>query len=504
MLRFGTWRLFNTKISDTRFSPRLLANLPASVVRWTECQASVFDALLPVSRAAPPDLLLQSFTGSGKTMAYLLPLIQNLLTDTTLYQNASGRASVVVVVPTRELAMQVGNVCETLTAGTEVESTVICGGTRMSTASAPILIGTPGAILNNLAHISSSSIDTVVVDEVDRLFDFGFIGQLERILRHASAGGSRRPALILASATIPPEVELICKRLLRKGFASVTVGGASHTSPPALTQSVLIYEPLHFQSTLERIISSSVTSGELGRGLIIFPTTRSLMFFYSVLKTRIAALDIPVEVHALHGRMGHDKRIDVSSQYLKSGSSCSILLATDVAARGLDFPDLSLVCQVGLSGVEDPLSQFVHRSGRTARAGHAGRNILLLGKGLDEDSESVKKIRASIYMDDIWLANDNVGRVEGFEPTPYQRHLSTKCLESLLSWYIERRSALGIRADADVHSAAGRALNVKGHIVKAVTDLVRSTGVPQPRVSSKLAEKLGIDQLPGLLISKRR
>jgi ATP-dependent RNA helicase RhlE len=461
-------------IRDARFSPSILSRLPSSITKWTECQEKMFEAIF----SSPKSILLESFTGSGKTLAYLLPLLNNPVLDPIL-----------VIVPTRELAAQVGHVASSFT-----DSCIeLYGGVRIEKKiEARVVVATPGSLINNL-HFLPSAISSIIVDEVDRLFDLGFIGQVEHVFRRI--GSSQKPRLVFVSATVPSDVALICKRVLGNDYIYIKTGCSS---APRLTHYIFTYEPIAFQANFEQIITTKMMSEK--RSLVVFPTTRSLMYFYSILKDRVRDLSLPISVHALHGRMLHEKRKQVTSMFARDEmdeGSQKILFSTDVAARGLDFPSLGTVCQVGLSGVDDPVSQFIHRAGRTARAGNPGTNILMLGEGLDRNSKYVEEIRRE-QPDLVEKRIENLGRVTGFESTPYQRHLSTKCLESLLSWYIERRSVLGIKSDS------GGPLDKKAQIIKGVTDMVRSTGLAQPRLSEKLARQLGIDQLPGLLVSKHR
>ena len=475
------------KCFDQRFHAGLMKNLPKKIAAWTECQAKYFDAAMRGGHGK--DAVLHSYTGSGKTLAYLLPSVDRLVR-----QSEAGGA-VVVIVPTRELATQVGKVCSDLTAGLDVQSTVLCGGLRVDLESMGprVIVGTPGAILNNMASIAGSPIQTIIVDEVDRLLDFGFIGQLEQILRLLSS--ACRPSLVVASATFPPDVDAIVKRLVASDVITVREASGETSGPPGLKHELVQYEPINFQGHLEQLLSAPSQ-----QSLVLFPTTRSLMFFYSMFKSRQQA---GLHVHALHGRMLHAKRENIAEKFRShiSSDEPQILFSTDVAARGLDFPNLGSVFQIGFSGVDDPVSQFIHRSGRTARGGANGRNVLLVGNGLDAHSKWLAEIRQRVGI----ITPDRLpyaGELHE-ESTPYQRHLSTKCLESLLSWFLERRSLLGLRVDEEL-SGPARTMEAKAQLVRAVTDMVRSTGVPQPRISSNLAKKLRIDEIPGLLMSVNR
>ncbi len=469
---------------------RVLRSLKLS--EWTECQLKTF-SVFPIK-----NVMLESFTGSGKTLAYLVPLLESM--------TGKERQMGVVVVPTRELARQVGTVASDLISKSfssrEVQSTYICAGASIGAVDpekSSLLVATPGALLNNLTQINPNQVKYIVIDEVDRLLDFGFISQLEQILGRLTSGGNR-PSILVASATFPKEVDILCSRILGRDFERIK----SQTShPPGLVNEVLVYEPRNFLPALGEVVMDALDRNLLQQGLVVFPTTRSLMLFYSRFKTGFhqAGLLERLTVHALHGRMLDEKRKNISDKF-HSFQSPQLLLATDVAARGLDFPNLSLVCQVGLSGVEDPVSQFIHRSGRTARAGNEGRNILLLGNGLDDNSKWLREIRAQTALKPLEF-NSSPPCDFLHEVTPYQRHLSTKGLESLLSWFVERRGMLGLKGDRE-WSPMVRDLESKANLVKRVVDLVRSSGVPEPRIASKLAKKLRIDDIPGILLDSHR
>lgn len=472
-------------IAHARFSPQLLQNLPPRFKQWTECQELTF--AIPREK----NVMIQSFTGSGKTVAYLLPAIQDLM-------DSGGTA--VVAVPTRELARQIDSVSSSLVSGSEVQSKHICAGTALSNQGSEngphMIVGTPGALINNINLINPQHVKTIIIDEVDRLLDFGFISQLEIVL---NVLGRNKPRIVVVSATFSKEIELICRRLLGPGFVKVE---SSCTAPPALSHEILTYEPLDFLPTLGQLLLGSGNAVDK-QSLVIFPTTRALMFFYSRFKTGLDAGELLSRpMNALHGRMVDAKRRTVSEKILRENNG--ILFSTDIVARGLDFPNLGLVCQVGFSGVDDPVAQFVHRSGRTARAGNEGKNIVLVGKGIDDKSkwlsDAMKLARieetgaVKIESDDSFFKH---------EPTAYHKLLSTKCLESLLSWFVERRAMLGLKGEV-CPVPQGSELERKARLVKALTDMVRSAGVPEPMISSKLAKKLRIDDIPGIHLSSFR
>jgi superfamily II DNA/RNA helicase len=458
---------------DPRFSRHLLANLPPHVTQWTNCQETLFRELgnRPPSHS-PPDIILQSFTGSGKTFAYLLPLIdKHILKDD---QYASPK--ILVIVPTRELAYQIGEVACNLVSGFSSFSSVMCGSHIPSDWSkSSILISTPGALLRATeSHHSLPTIQTVVMDEFDRLFDFGFISQIEQILSRINPLAN----LVLVSATIPTDVRLLAERLVRPGALVVVDPSAS---PPQLTHSLVEYEPINFFATLRNVLAVE------GKKLVIFPTTKSLLFFYAAMKIELK------NVSALHGRMGHEKRKYIVANYRQGTNSC--LFTTDVAARGLDFPDIQTVVHIGFSGVENPIEQYIHRSGRTGRGSESsGESVLMVGTDLDSKSTAMKNLMTKIgHMTKRSFSPSDPATavISTTDPTyKYLRHLSTKCVESLLLWHLERRKRFGSSVDKTV-------------VAKSVIDMVRSAGLPQPYVSSKVAKKLGLDTIPGLLLIRK-
>ena len=486
-------------LQDLRFDAGLMANISFS--KWTECQSNVFG---DCANRGKKNMLIHSFTGSGKTVAYLLPELQALIDKQ--------KQMLVVLVPTRELAVQVGAVAGNLTRGIEViKSRAVCSNEKLK-GDENVVIATPGAMINNLGNIGNSTKlreITLVVDEVDRLMDFGFIVQLETILNFfcKNAAPNHRPKLVLSSATLSPEIAHLTRRLLGSDFVEIK---SEQSVPTFLSHSLCLYAPLRFTDTLESLLQQNEGMENRQTGLVVFPTTRSLMFFYAVLKA-INRLDR--RVSALHGRMVNSKRMHVISKFmnLSGHDGNEVLMATDVAARGLDFPCLGSVIQIGFSGDRDnPADQYIHRAGRTARAGRDGKTTLMLGHGLDADSQVFKKLEEKINFAPYLFDQRDNPTITPPSFSGYERKLSVKCAESLLSWFLERKAILGIKKP--LHSPSSptattpqaRALDGKAQLVKSVYDMVRSAGLSEPRISQKLATKLKIDDIPGLRFSSFR
>ena len=405
-------------------------------------------------RDAPPDvdIRLCAPTGSGKTLAYLSLL----------------RGRNIVLVPTRELAMQVAQVAAPLFPKVDLlvgkKCLPIRIGELVCSTQLHLLVSTPGGLLSWLSTSKELfPFNTIVIDEFDRLVDSGFFIQLNKILTLVSY-----TTLFAVSATFPPEALILSQRLLRPGFCSINVPG----SPPLpLLHKLVVYEPLQFCSTLLSLLEQ--TSGPT---LVLFPTTHTLIFFHHMLKMKLQ------RILCLHGKM--DNRFQIFELF--QSSDFHILLSTDLAARGLDFPKLERVIQIGFPGGEDPVAQFIHRGGRVGRLGGrvGAENVLMVGKGLDSRSKLVSRVKSQVdFVDSVnfvpsMIAFPNIDKRASL--------LASKCLHSLLPWFIERQKDLGLVGES------------KAQIVKSLIDIVRSTGVVQPRISSKLATKLRIDHLAGI------
>lgn len=466
--------------NNYKFDSHLVANIPREIVQWTKCQEEIFSNFF--SSKNFPDILLQSNTGSGKTLAYLLPAIHKQLED-------EEKGKLLIIVPTRELAIQIGQVVDLLIKNLDRSGSVLCGNQIPNNwDTSDIIVATPGALLRGLSTTSlPSRIATIVMDEFDRLFDFGFIPQIEEIL---SSSKNCSANIILVSATVPREVQMIANRLLRPG-AWKLINTNSPILPKNISHKLMIYSPKYFYQNFWKLINDKKQS----KGMVIFPTTKSLLFFYAVTNGRATSGGTTSDQKflALHGRMGHEKRMSIASKY-RQHSNC-ILFTTDLFARGLDVPDTEFVVNIGMSGVDDAVEQYIHRSGRTGRnSSTIGESILMVGDQLDSSSPNMRKIKDIVgnfttTLDDSNMEQDGLpGRLCPIDPIhpsyKYIRHLSTKCLESLLLWHMERR-------------ANGMDRTV---LAKSVIDMVRSAGVPQPYVSSTVAKKLRLDTVPGLLV----
>ncbi len=325
-----------------------------------------YDEPTPVQLAAIPavlrgeDVLAAAQTGSGKTAAFGLPLMQALASQP---RDAASRESVraLVLVPTRELAMQVG---ESLLAygrylPERLKVLSVFGGVSINPqmmalrGGADIVVATPGRLLDLLDHnaLHLAGVRALVLDEADRLFDMGFADELHRIL--ALLPSARQN--LLFSATFPAEVRSLVDQLLRNP-TRIAVDATPETTPDIQQRSILVDAPRRTQLLRHLIQSEGWTR------VLVFVATQ-----YATAHVADKLRRAGIQAQALHGELSQGARTQALRDF-KAGK-LQVLVATDVAARGIDIAQLPAVVNYDLprSAVD-----YTHRIGRTGRAGMAG------------------------------------------------------------------------------------------------------------------------------------
>jgi len=306
------------------------------------------------------DLVGQAATGTGKTAAFALPILQGLADDDR------GRApSALVLVPTRELAMQVSEAVHRYGRGLGARVLPIYGGQpitrqlRVLNGGVDVVVGTPGRVLDHLnrGSLDLRDLEVVVLDEADEMLDMGFAEDLDAII---VATPEQRQTLLF-SATMPARVAKLARYL--RDPVSVQVGGGPATgSAPLVRQTAYIVARAHKPATLGRILDVESPTA----ALVFCRTREEVDRLTETLNGR------GYRAEALHGGMAQDQRDRVMGR-LRAGTA-ELLVATDVAARGLDIDQLTHVINYDVP--TDPES-YVHRIGRVGRAGRSGVAITL-------------------------------------------------------------------------------------------------------------------------------
>jgi superfamily II DNA/RNA helicase len=297
------------------------------------------------------DVLGMANTGSGKTAAFLLPLIQKILKDKT--------QKVMIIAPTRELAMQINKEFEEFAAGLKIFSTVCVGGMPIFRQIQNLrmvnhfVIGTPGRI-KDLAHrrcIDYSQFASIVLDEVDHMLDMGFIDDITEILK----GLDPERQSLFFSATMPPRIKTLVQKFQKDPFTiDITVPG----STKSVEQDIIKVDKREKFETLVKLLESEKAT----KTIIFVETKREVEEVADRLK------DAGLLVGYLHGDKRQRERARTLDQF--KTSILNVLVATDVAARGIDVKDISHVINYTVPQTHD---DYVHRVGRAGRAGRTGK-----------------------------------------------------------------------------------------------------------------------------------
>jgi ATP-dependent RNA helicase DeaD len=322
----------------------------------------------PIQREAIPpllagnDLVGQAATGTGKTAAFALPVLQGLATGARV---AGPQA--LVLVPTRELAEQVSQAVHRYGRDLGVRVLPVYGGQPIGrqlqalSRGVDVVVGTPGRVLDhiNRATLRLGDVRTVVLDEADEMLDMGFAEDIEAIL--AETPGERQT--VLFSATMPPRIDGIARRHLREPVRIRMGREASAPGDlPLVRQSAYIVARAHKPAALGRVLDVEAPSAA-----IVFCRTRE-----EVDQVTETLNGRGYRAEALHGGMSQDQRDRVMGRL--RGGSTELLVATDVAARGLDVEQLTHVINFNVPSAPEA---YVHRIGRVGRAGREGAAITL-------------------------------------------------------------------------------------------------------------------------------
>ena len=361
-------KLLESNFSDIGVSPDILKILDKlSLTSPTPIQKQA----IPVALKGT-DIVGIAQTGTGKTFAFGIPIIQKLL-------SSSGQA--LVLVPTRELALQVNESIRKLADRLNITTIVLIGGESISRQlfelkrRPRLIIATPGRLIDHLKRksIKLDQIKTLVLDEADMMLDMGFLPQIEEILRSVP----KERQTMLFSATMPVLIANLATKYLKLPIRiEVAPQG---TIVKNVTQEMIVLEAKDKMKYLEKIIKENEGS------ILIFVRTR-----YGVKNIAKKLISNGHKATEIHSDLSQGQRKRALDSF-KSGRS-RIMVATDVAARGLDVKGIELVINYDLP---DSSSDYVHRIGRTARAGKKGKAISLATPG---QLKNIKAIEALIKM----------------------------------------------------------------------------------------------------------
>ncbi|THY11041.1 P-loop containing nucleoside triphosphate hydrolase protein [Aureobasidium pullulans] len=365
---------------DPKGSYTSFSDLPLSLPTQEGLKACHFTTLTPIQARAVPlalhgsDILGAAKTGSGKTLAFIVPVLENLYRKQCVGQDAGLGA--MIIAPTRELAIQIFDVLVKIgRKGHLFSAGLVIGGKSLqeeqnALARMNIVVCTPGRMLQHLSQTALFSVDNVqmlVLDEADRILDMGFQRDLDAILEYLP----KDRQTLLFSATQTKRVSDLARLSLRDPeYVSTSEQGESAT-PKSLQQNYVLTPLPDKLDTLWSFIQTCKKS----KIIVFLSSGKQVRFVFEAFRHMQPGIPL---LH-LHGRQKQTARLDITTKFSHAQHSC--MFATDVAARGLDFPAVDWVVQ--LDAPEDA-DTYIHRVGRTARYERDGKAVLFLDPSEEE------------------------------------------------------------------------------------------------------------------------
>ncbi len=348
----------NASATEVKFSDlKLIEPIQAAIratgyITPTAIQAQAIPHLLEGK-----DLLGCAQTGTGKTAAFALPIL-NMIAQSKTYASPK-HVSVLILTPTRELALQIYENFQTYGQNVKIKTTVAYGGVSINPQikalqdGADILIATPGRLLDLIQQnkLSLKQVNTFVLDEADRMLDMGFITDIKKVITMIP----KQRQTLFFSATMPPEIEKLASTMLNKPVR-IEVNPVSSTAEK-VTQFIMYVE----QSKKRDLLRHVLKDPKFNR-VIVFTRTK-----HGANRVTELLAKNNIRSEAIHGNKSQNARQRALDSF-KDGK-IQVLIATDIAARGIDVDGISHVINFEIPNVAE---SYVHRIGRTARAGHSG------------------------------------------------------------------------------------------------------------------------------------
>jgi ATP-dependent RNA helicase RhlE len=318
------------------------------------------------------DVLACAMTGSGKTAAFVLPILHHLI------DKPRGKTRALVVTPTRELAAQILTALDSMAVHTPITAAAIYGGVGMAQqehamrAGVDVLVATPGRLLDHLSqsYASLKNIEFLVLDEADRMLDMGFLPDIKRILKLVP---TKRQTLLF-SATMPPPIAALTREMMNK---PVMIDQGRRSMPAVgITQAVY---PVR-QDLKPGLLLSLLNRNEMTQALVFTRTKHRANRLAEQLVKR------GIKAERIHGNRSQPQRTAALAGF-KTGHY-RVLVATDIAARGIDIEALGHVVNFDVPEAPD---DYIHRVGRTARAGEVGDAFTFVAPDEENDLRGIEK-----------------------------------------------------------------------------------------------------------------
>ncbi|PHU09713.1 DEAD-box ATP-dependent RNA helicase 31 [Capsicum chinense] len=472
----------DSHLTETRFDQFPLSPLSLKGVKDVgyKTMTVVQEATLPVILKGK-DVLAKAKTGTGKTVAFLLPSIEVVVkSPPTSRDQKRPPILVLVICPTRELATQAAAEANTLLKyHPSIGVQVVIGGTRlaleqkrMQANPCQILVATPGRLRDHVENTAGFAtrlmgVKVLVLDEADHLLDMGFRKEIEKII---SAVPKQRQTLLF-SATVPPEVRQICHIALKRDHEFINTVEEGSEETHAQVQQMHLVSPLESHFPFLYALLKEHIADDVNYKVLVFCTTAMVTKLVAELLS-----ELNLNVREIHSRKPQSYRTRVSDEFRKSTGL--ILVSSDVSARGVDYPDVTLVVQIG---VPADRQQYIHRLGRTGRKGKEGQGILLLAPWEEYFLSTIK---------DLPISKAPVPLIDPETKKKVERALSHVDMKSKESAY---QAWLGYY---NSNRSVGKD---KYRLVELANEFSRTMGLDNPPAIPKLVlGKMGLKNIPGL------
>jgi ATP-dependent RNA helicase MSS116 len=412
-----------------------------------------------------PCSIAQAKTGTGKTLGFLIPVIQRMIqNDPKLGEKVRGykRARpddirAIIISPTRELAEQIAVEARKVTTGTGLVVQTAVGGThkremlrKTQREGCHLLIGTPGR-LNDLfadeySGIRAPNLDVLVMDEADRLLDQGFTEEIEQIKMNLPDPEEVPRQTLMFSATIPRDVVDLVRRTLKPGFHfAKCVNEDEEPTHQRVPQKVVDVEGFeNIMPALYELIQAEVVQSRSGANLPF----KAIIYFNSTAEVTLAASvfykltggfkrDKPLsglKIFEIHSKLSQDRRTRAADNF--RFAQTGVLFSSDVTSRGMDFPNVTHVIQVGLPRDRD---SYIHRIGRTGRAGKEGQGWLIVTPF--ERHEVSRRLKNLPVKPDTSLESAKVDMSESGEVPAHINRIFEECVEAHKKVYPDQLDA---------------------------------------------------------------
>jgi ATP-dependent RNA helicase MSS116 len=471
------------------------------------------------------DVIAQARTGTGKTLAFLMPIVQRMLRDPAFArkQPSIGDTRALIISPTRELAEQIGEEAKKIVRGTGVQVQLAVGGTQkqfhlklMQRQGCHILVGTPGRVKDLLSDpyngLSMENIQTFVLDEADRLLDIGFADDIREIQSYMPKQTRQDRQTLMFSATMPRTVVGLVRETMKPDFKFVrTVDPEEAATHESVPQHIVFLPGLQNQLPAIAEIAYKAIQAHKEDPENNMPF-KAIAFFRSLNEVKIAYETLrnfrdpsargglyaphplaPCKIIEMSSQLDQRQRTANSHAFRQADSA--ILVSSDVTARGMDFPNVSHVIQVGAPQRRE---DYVHRLGRTGRAGKPGQGWLLLQ---NDERNDYRQLVNSIHAKNI-REDDSLEAAKLDMTQPSQLSAQTAKIMQMVESGVKQVSRLDkARAYQSMMTVLNQAGNSsKQEIVNQVNELATyGWGLEAPpSVTRSWADKIGFGGVQGL------